>query len=865
MQRVQLQLTGYPAPFGNYYQGALNQVLIKASELTAAGLHAGNITSIAFDVVTPVTTALSGFNIGIKQTSINSLSSSALETGLTTVFSVSSYTPSSTAGYTANTINFTTPFNWDGTSNLVIQTCFANTSFTTNAIFKQTATSYLSTLVYRADLTTVCSSPAAPTFTYNQRPNIQLGGQVNTTGPGSYQWTWNPGALTGATVTVNPQQTTSYTVTATDAAGCSTQSAPVTVTTSPVTATATSTTTSAVCAGTAVTLNGVAGGGGPFTYSWSNGTSVVGSTASISVSPTATTMYTLTVTDNCGNTATADITINVTALPTSAIVEQGPFTLCAPSSQVLTASTNAVNPSYQWLLNGNVIPTAVSVNYTATTTGQYSVKVTESATGCTSNASASTQVTINPQPSFTVAPTTSTVCNGSIVTLNGVINTTLGTSASTTVGNTTASTLGPNPFQNYYGGTKQQMLFTADELKSIGMSAGSVLSGIKFNLVTANTTYALINLRIKIKATTTTSLLDWEPGTTIVRGTANYTPTVGINTLTFGTTFTWDGASNVVIELNYSNNNAGATGTFNTAKYSPTSFQSTLFYREDNATPASLNSYTGAASFAYNSRNDVGFDYSNPPGISWTPTTGLFTNAAATTAYTVDLYTVYAKPAVSTTYVANLTNSLGCSSTKNAVVNINQRPTAVISGSGTYCTGGITGATLSIAVTGNGPWSGTLSNGQAFNGSTSPITITVAPNTTTTYSVATLNDTKCTAIAADFSGSATVTVNSRPTAAITGSGTYCAGSVSATSLSIAVTGSCPWNGTLSDGTVFSGSTSPISVSVTPSSTTTYTVASLTDANCTSIAADFTGSATVTVNNRPTAVITGSGIILYWVT
>jgi hypothetical protein len=227
--------TAYPAPFGNYYQGALNQMLIRASELTAAGVTPGNLTSLAFDVVTPFTTALSGFSISLKSTSITALSSSALETGFTTVYSNASYVPSSSPGYTANTIVFNTPFFWNGTDNIIVQTCFANTAFTTNAVFNQSTTSYLSTIVYRADLTTVCSSPGSPTFNYNQRPNMRFGGQVVGPGPGTLSWSWNNGGGTGASVTVNPVTTPSitYTVTATDANSC-VNTADVTVTVNPI-------------------------------------------------------------------------------------------------------------------------------------------------------------------------------------------------------------------------------------------------------------------------------------------------------------------------------------------------------------------------------------------------------------------------------------------------------------------------------------------------------------------------------------------------------------------------------------------------------------------------------------------------------
>ena len=40
----------YPAPYGNYYWGSKHQILVRASEMTSAGMTAGNITALAFQI-----------------------------------------------------------------------------------------------------------------------------------------------------------------------------------------------------------------------------------------------------------------------------------------------------------------------------------------------------------------------------------------------------------------------------------------------------------------------------------------------------------------------------------------------------------------------------------------------------------------------------------------------------------------------------------------------------------------------------------------------------------------------------------------------------------------------------------------------
>jgi hypothetical protein len=183
--------------------------------------------------------------------------------------------------------------------------------------------------------------------------------------------------------------------------------------------------------------------------------------------------------------------------------------------------------------------------------------------------------------------------------------------------------------------------------------------------------------------------------------------------------------------------------------------------------------------------------------------------------------------------------------TGSAVVTVNARPTSVASGTATICNGGSTN--ISAALTGTGPWNVTWSDSVTQNGvATSPATRSVSPSTTTTYTVTALSDANCTAQSGDLTGSAVVTVNARPTSAASGSATICNGG--STNISAALTGTGPWNVTWSDSVTQNGvATSPATRSVSPSTTTIYTVTALSDANCTAQSGDLTGSAVVTVN------------------
>lgn len=164
--------SSYPTPFGNWYWGARQQFLYPATELAAAGLAAGDMTAIRFNVSATNGTTHNGYTVSIGQTTSCSLD--AWETGLTTVYGPVNQTP--VIGF--NTFTFSSPFTWDGTSNVVIEICFQNSSFTQNSIVEWTEVlPYNGSRTFRADAAGVCANTGVTTGQNpNRRPMTEFDG-----------------------------------------------------------------------------------------------------------------------------------------------------------------------------------------------------------------------------------------------------------------------------------------------------------------------------------------------------------------------------------------------------------------------------------------------------------------------------------------------------------------------------------------------------------------------------------------------------------------------------------------------------------------------------------------------------------------
>jgi hypothetical protein len=234
--------------------------------------------------------------------------------------------------------------------------------------------------------------------------------------PTAATYLWSNGAITPSIATSTPG---TYSVTVTNANGCSATSAPVTLTAA-TTPTVTVTPNGPVnfCTGSSVVLNSNASAGS--TFLWSNGATTQNITASTSG------VYFVTVTNAAGcQTMSNNIVVNAQQTFTATATALSPTTVCQGTPVTLVASPGS---SYLWS-NG---ATTQGVNVTAG--GPITVTVTN-ASGCTGT-SAPINVTVLPVPNATInASGPLTFCQGSSVNLTA----TGGSSYSWSTGANTAS------------------------------------------------------------------------------------------------------------------------------------------------------------------------------------------------------------------------------------------------------------------------------------------------------------------------------------------------------------------------------------------------------------------------------------------
>lgn len=368
------------SPFDYYFGGIKKQYLFRAAELEAMGLAAGDITAVAFDVVSGGR-LYEGFRLSIG-TSTASVMSTAFVSGLTNV-----YTTSAPAGYTTPasglaTIPFSVPFYWDGASNLVIETCWSNdNSGGTGTTVKYDGTAFVAANYYRVNTKTpdvICSSTAT-SATLSSRPKMVFSGFAGCRS-----------SRTAVTATINPLPLPS-----------------VDPSPGPV----------EICEGNMATLTGKGGGA----YLWRNAAGRISGATAAAFTTGKAGSYQLIVTDavtGCMDSSAA-VKINVNPNPTVSINPSDPVTICADAAQIYKGAFSGRGLSYQWFRSGTAIPGATDTFYAANTTGTYTLRVYLGSCSDTSN-EASLNVNPLPPSDFTRTGATGAICQGSSLELTAI-------------------------------------------------------------------------------------------------------------------------------------------------------------------------------------------------------------------------------------------------------------------------------------------------------------------------------------------------------------------------------------------------------------------------------------------------------------
>lgn len=191
-----------------------------------------------------------------------------------------------------------------------------------------------------------------------------LGIPVNLSASGGVSYSWTPtGSLSASDISnplANPNTTTTYTVVVTDINGCSDSDDIVLTITSLTVASAGSDTS--FCDGNYVMLNATGG----TSYSWSPATGLSSVTISNpTASPSVTTNYTVTVTDNNGCSGTDQVLITVNPVPSVALSTNSFDNIAYIGNNVVLTATPSTFNSYQFYVGNfsNLVQSGSNYTY----------------------------------------------------------------------------------------------------------------------------------------------------------------------------------------------------------------------------------------------------------------------------------------------------------------------------------------------------------------------------------------------------------------------------------------------------------------------------------------------------------------------
>jgi subtilisin-like proprotein convertase family protein len=454
--------------------------------------------------------------------------------------------------------------------------------------------------------------------------------------------------------------------------------------------------------------------------------------------PALTTTYTVTNTlGACSAPTPGTVTVTVSPAPT---VSVSPNNQCGPVTLTATGTAN----TYSWSPAAGLSATTgatVVANPTVNTT--YTVTGTITATGCT----ASTTVNVNFTPlAPAITPANATICVGTVIPLNAVPINTFSSSGTITIpGTGTGATTGApaNPYPS-----------------TINI-AGLPATGVTVQSVTINGVTHTFPDDMDI-------LLQSPTGTNVV-----LMSDAGFNGVITNNTYTFNDAGPLMLD-----NALNPSGT-----YRPSNFEAAADQFPAPGPGAITQPTPTLASFTGNPNgqwklfivDDANLDAGsmttwsitfNVAGVNWSPATGLYTNAAATTPYVAGTLApiVYAKPTTTTTYAATVATATCTSPATNVTVTVLQ-PAAITTAptAQTVCAG-VT-ANFSVVATGTNityQWQVNTGSGFVNVPAGSNTASLVVANTTTAmngYQYRVIVQNGCSTV---ISAAATLTVNAVP-------------------------------------------------------------------------------------------------------
>ena len=569
------------------------------------------------------------------------------------------------------------------------------------------------------------SGPAAPlesTVTNLMGEGCGFGGSIDiSTSGGTYGYTylWNNGATTPSIFNLPAG---SYSVTTTDANGCTHEMLNIVVDPAVMPTAAASAPSAITCATPSLYLDGSGSSIGPdISYLWitGNGHIVSGSNTLFEClinAPGTYELYVTNVVTNCFEIASVTVTADV-ALPSAVASAPGNLN-CATTTTALSGVGSETGASIEYLwttTNGNIVSGATTLTPTVDEGGNYLLTVTNNDNGCTSEASTVQQENITPpNASATGGELT---CSSNTVTLQG---------NSTTNGVT-------------YGWT----------------GPGGYNSNLQNPEVSAAGTYTLTvtNPANSCTQTATTSVTgnSTPPNAEADGGTitcASSSVTLSGNSSTSGATFSWAGPNNY--NSNEQNPAVNETGTYTLTVTGPNGCTST-----DNAVVnqnINVPTANAGANAALNCTSTTvvlnGSGSSNGSQFSylWTTTNGNIVSGDSTLTPTVDAAGDYQL------LVTN--NNNGCENIDTAtVVQIPVVQADIASQTNVNCFGGSNGEATVSASGGNGSFTYAWSNGDStamvnnLSAGTYSVVVTDADNCTASESVTISQPTALTVVA----------------------------------------------------------------------------------------------------------------------